>query len=160
MIDATRLNRVEAVIAHDMIPDFIFAGKFADAIDAALRYCHAQKVLAPPQDTDQLEMSIYVGVSWSQCVGRGGDERAGLDFLALAFPRFPQPGEPKRLIVLSVDKVRLLLAIDFLPFVKPIGDDQTPALRESTAERWLFGDRFPAGSSGVRQKFACSKTPE
>jgi len=65
-VDATRLRRVDTVVARDMIPDLVISGKHAEAIDAALRSCHAQHVLTPSQGRDQFETSINVAASWNR----------------------------------------------------------------------------------------------
>lgn len=76
-VDITRLSRVEAAIAHDMIPDLVSAGEYAEAIDAALRYCHAQHILPPTEDQDQFESSVDATTSWGdlEAIDREAIER-------------------------------------------------------------------------------------
>lgn len=66
-IDPSRLKFVEAMIGRDMISGLVVAGSYADAIDAALRYCHAVQVFGPvpTQGLDALEAGVDAARSLS-----------------------------------------------------------------------------------------------
>ena len=84
-------------------------------------------------------------------VGRGGDDRAGVEgFLAVTIgspPDLPETGERQRLVVGPVDEPRLLLVLTRSggPFVEAIGGDDAPALAEGRLEGVLLGDRLAPG---------------
>jgi hypothetical protein len=64
--DPTRLRLVESMIGRDMIPGLITSGKYAEAIDAGLRYCHAEHlVTARTQNQESLERGVDLRASWA-----------------------------------------------------------------------------------------------
>jgi hypothetical protein len=67
LTDPTRLRLVEAMIGHDMIPGLIAAGKYSEAIDAALRYCHANHLFTRSQvrNQDEMERGVDLAASWN-----------------------------------------------------------------------------------------------
>src|SRR5207245_7775304 len=53
-------------IGHDMIPGLITSGKYADAIDAGLRYCHANHLFTPQiQNREAMERGVDLAASWN-----------------------------------------------------------------------------------------------
>jgi hypothetical protein len=67
LTDPTRLRLVEAMIGHDMIPGLITAGKYSEAIDAALWYCHANHLFTQSQirNQDEMERGVDLAASWN-----------------------------------------------------------------------------------------------
>ncbi len=67
LTDPTRLRLVEAMIGHDMIPGLIISGKYAEAADAALRFCHANHLFtqAQIQNQDEMERGVDIAASWN-----------------------------------------------------------------------------------------------
>jgi hypothetical protein len=67
LTDPTRLRPVEAMIGHDMIPSLVTSAKFAEAADAALRYCHANHLLSQSriQNQDEMEHGVDIAASWN-----------------------------------------------------------------------------------------------
>ena len=65
--DPTRLSLVDAMIGLDTIPSLVTAGKYAEAIDAALRYCHADLLFSQSkiQSPEAMESGVDVAESWN-----------------------------------------------------------------------------------------------
>jgi hypothetical protein len=65
--DPTRLSLVDALIGLDTIPSLITAGKYAEAIDATLRYCHADLLFRESKLKSQeaKESGINAADSWN-----------------------------------------------------------------------------------------------
>jgi hypothetical protein len=64
--DPTRLRLVEAMRDRDMIPAFISSGRYAEAVDAALRCTHGNHVFnqSPVRNLDEMEAGVDIAASW------------------------------------------------------------------------------------------------
>lgn len=86
-IDPTRLRFVESIIGFDMIPGLIASGKYADALDSALRYCHANEVFSGPiRSQDELEREVDLTESWN---GLSAEQRETIERRAAYFAVLP-----------------------------------------------------------------------
>lgn len=65
--DSAKLSLVDAMIGLDTIPSLINAGKFAEAIDAALRYCHADLLFSESKfkNREEMESGVNAADSWN-----------------------------------------------------------------------------------------------
>lgn len=65
--DPTRLSLVDAMIGLDTIPSLVTVGKHAEAVDAALRYCHADLLfrLSKTPSAEVMENGVDVAESWT-----------------------------------------------------------------------------------------------
>lgn len=65
--DPAKLSLVDAMIGLDTIPSLITAGKFAEAIDAALRYCHADLMFRESKfkNREEMESGVNAADSWN-----------------------------------------------------------------------------------------------
>jgi hypothetical protein len=85
--DPTRLSLVDAMIGLDTIPSLVTAGKYAEAIDAALRYCHADLLFRRSKihSPEAMESGVDTAESWNslQAQQREAIERGAAALAAL-----------------------------------------------------------------------------
>jgi len=89
LTDPTRLRLVEAMIGRDMIPGLITAGKYSEAVDAALRYGHATHLFTRSQirNQDEMERGVDLAESWNPCNGGSRTDRGACSIPSQSYPR-------------------------------------------------------------------------
>jgi hypothetical protein len=67
LTDPTQLRLVDSVISRDMIPLLISSNKYSEAIDAAVRSCHAAHAFGPNVPIHEaMEQAVDLAASWNE----------------------------------------------------------------------------------------------